>query len=100
MVQVGHACLEAGAAFAVPCSCRLVLLAVPDQRALRQVLDDYREREIRFCAFTESDPAEELGNEPMGITAACTEPICGARRKRFRRFRLWRETSLQARETS
>jgi hypothetical protein len=90
MVQVGHVCLEAGAAFGAPCHCPLVLLAVHDEAALRCVLDTCHAWNVRFCAFTEPDAAEEIGSAPMGLTTACTEPVCGSRRKLFRRFRLWR----------
>jgi len=89
MVQVGHVCREAGAASGAA-ACHLVLLQVADREALCRALAYCRERGIRFQTFTEPDPVAS-GEEPMGLTAACTEPLEPAQRKWLRRFRLWEE---------
>lgn len=89
MVQVGHVCMQAGAAYDVPCGCHLVLLAVADQQALLQTMDYCRQHAIRFVTFIEPDPIDDTSPEPMGLTALCTEPVSADKRKLFRRYRLW-----------
>lgn len=90
MVQVGHVCAEAGAAFHPPCACRLILLSVEDEADLIRSVEICRARGIRLLTFYEPDTIFETSDVPMGRTAAATEPISGAQRKFLRRFRLWR----------
>lgn len=86
VVQVGHACLEAGRRFDWPEeTCNLVVLAVPTQRDLQIRVERACLAGIRIAVFDEPDDA-------LGITAACTEPLTGAARRIFRRLPLWRET--------
>lgn len=88
LVQVGHACHEAGSRFertAEPC--HLVALAVRDADALLQAVEATG---VRFAVFWEPDDA-------MGYTAACSEPLYGDQRRPFRRYRLWSEGELTGR---
>jgi hypothetical protein len=81
-VQVGHACLEAGARFAQPPeACHLVLLAVSSEATLRDALAWLDIMSIRYALFFEPD-------DKMGFTAACTEPLVDERRRIFRRYNL------------
>lgn len=83
LVQVGHACLAAGWQFAPPAgACHLVVLAVASEAQLRAVVDQVQLAGIRCALFEEPDDA-------LGVTAACSAPICGAARRCFRRLPLW-----------
>jgi hypothetical protein len=81
-VQVGHACLEAGAQFGRSAAdAHLVLLGVPSEAALRDALARLDVEGISYALFFEPD-------EGLGFTAACTEPLAGEGRRFFRRYRL------------
>jgi hypothetical protein len=83
IVQVGHACLEAGRRFvwlAEPCN--LVVLSVPSVAHLRDAVVRAELAGIHCAIFHEPD--DEMGN-----TAACTEPISCDQRRMFRRYPLW-----------
>jgi hypothetical protein len=83
IVQVGHACLEAGRRFAQPAEpCHLVVLSVPSVALLRDAIAWAGQHGIRCAIFHEPD-------DNMGDTAACTEPICYGQRRSFRRYPLW-----------
>ena len=83
MVQVGHACLEAGRRFCQPeAVSHLVVLSVRSQAQLRDAAREAEAMGIRCLVFNEPD-------DGLGHTAACTEPITGMHRPIFRRFRLW-----------
>ena len=89
MVQVGHACLEAGRRFLESAEgltpCHLVLLSVPSEARLQEIASRLRDEEgIRSVVFFEPDGG-------WGHTAACTEPVFGKQRRAFRRFRLWHQ---------
>jgi hypothetical protein len=87
MVQVGHACLEAGKRFDWPDEpCHLVVLAVPSKAHLLTAVAQLQLADIRYELFFEPD-------DDLGVTAVCTEPITGKLRQTFRRYPLWRETS-------
>lgn len=88
VVQVGHACLEAGWRFPAPAApCNLVVLAVPDQRALLAVQDRLDAAAIAYVRFLEPD-------DDFGLTAVCTAPLSGAARRLFRRYPLWSVDTL------
>jgi hypothetical protein len=89
IVQVGHACLEAGRQFAQPTQPRnLVVLGVDSELQLRATIEHAASLGIHFAAFHEPDDA-------MGLTAACSEPVTGIARRAFRRMSLWRiDTAL------
>lgn len=83
IVQVGHACLEAGRRFDWPDTpCNLVVLGVANVSDLRAAIERVQLAEVRVALFYEPD-------HQLGLTAACTEPISGAFRRLFRRFALW-----------
>jgi hypothetical protein len=75
VVQVGHACLQAGCQFEQPeDATHLVVLGVPTQMALYEVSMRCKQAGIQHLLFYEPDDA-------MGHTALCTEPIMGAARE-------------------
>jgi len=86
VVQVGHACLEAGALFGLahpPARpCYLVLLGVSSEKHLRWALAGLEELGVRYTVFFEPD-------DDMGYTVACAEPVETTGRRYFRRFELW-----------
>ena len=83
MVQVGHACLEAGHRFEQPDEpCHLVLLGVSSERDLQLIVEKVELTGVRWVVFREPD-------DNLGLTAACTEPIRGSIRHVFRRLPLW-----------
>jgi hypothetical protein len=83
IVQVGHACLEAGWQFALPAApCHLVVLGVVSEGHLHTVVGDAALTGVRCAVFHEPD-------DELGATAACSEPIAGAARRVFRRLPLW-----------
>ncbi len=83
LVQIGHACLEAGHQFSWPAqSCHMVLFAVASEEQLIRAVEYIEQQGIRVHVFYESD-------FPQGYTAACTEPVSNERRHLFRKFRLW-----------
>jgi len=83
VVQVGHACLEAGRHFVQPPHpCHLVLLAVKSQAQLHDAVQEAHAAGVRSVTFYEPD-------HNFGDTAACTEPLLGFQRPIFRRFSLW-----------
>jgi hypothetical protein len=83
LVQVGHACLHAGATFPQPTlPAHLVVLAVPSGGALQDALDRAAARGIPYCVFYEPD-------DQLGLTAAASAPLTGAARQVFRRYPLW-----------
>ena len=87
LVQVGHACLEAGWRFAQPDSpCRLVVLAVSNEPALLAAVARAEARGIRCWVFYEPDGVP-------GYTAACSEPVAGDARRVFGRYPLWSEAA-------
>jgi len=84
LVQVGHACLEAGRVFEQPGEpCNLVVLRVDSEQALREAATRCSLAGIRFVLFCEPDRG-------IGQSALCTEPISGSARAVFRRYELWR----------
>lgn len=84
VVQVGHACFEAGQRFGQPGPPTiLVVLAVGAEAELASALEEIRLRGVQAVGFVEPDRG-------LGLTAACTEPISTPTRKRPLRHRpLW-----------
>jgi hypothetical protein len=86
IVQVGHACWEAGLKFQKPDeTINLVLLCVESERQLLEIAEGLRLRGIQFVLFHEPD-------DDMGFTAACTQPLETRYRREFRNFPLWTST--------
>jgi len=83
IVQVGHACFEAGQRWPEDrATCHLVLIGVTSQDALLAVALRCESRGIRYVLFDEPD-------DSMGYTALCTEPLDAHRRVALRRYALW-----------
>ncbi len=82
IVQVGHACLEAGRRFQPEEGCHLVVLSVSDEIDLQLAVRQAEAIGIRCASFCEPD-------DDMGFTAFCTEPVSGYGRHFFRRYNLW-----------
>ena len=83
IVQVGHACLEAGFKYPKPDEIiNLVLLTVISEKQLFDSLGKLDATGINYALFYEPD-------DQMGYTAACTEPLTAAHRYEFRRLSLW-----------
>ena len=84
IVQVGHACLEAGFKFQRPEeTIHLVVVGVESQTQLLTALEGVSLRDIRYVMFFEPDNG-------LGFTAACTEPLNNRYRREFRDFPLWK----------
>ena len=82
IVQVGHACLEAGRRFQPEVGCHLVVLSVPDEIDLQLAVQQAEAIGIHCASFFEPD-------DGMGFTAFCTEPVSGYHCRLFRRYNLW-----------
>jgi hypothetical protein len=90
IVQVGHACLEAGFKFQKPSEIvNLVVVGIESEIHLLATLERMSLRGIQFVLFHEPD-------DQMGFTAACTKPLTVAYRREFRKFPVWKS----AREVS
>ena len=84
IVQVGHACLEAGFKYPRPDEIiNLVLLAVISEKQLFDSLGKLDATGINYALFYEPD-------DQMGYTAACTEPLTGFHKREFHNFQLWK----------
>lgn len=83
MVQVGHACLEAGNKFVQPQdSCHLVLVGVTSQTKLLDAFVYVQDSGVQCVLFYEPD-------DDLAYTAFCTEPITQSNRRIFKRFSTW-----------
>lgn len=84
IVQLGHACLEAGRRFAWPNEpVTLVVCGAASAMELSDVLEDARLQAIEAATFNEPD-------RDLGLTALCTEPIDHRGARCFRGLTLWR----------
>ena len=85
IVQVGHACLEAGRRFVQPSApCHLVVLEVPHRAALLDAASRLDVVGLPYVLFWEPDDA-------LGVTALATRPVTTEQERRlFRRYPLWR----------
>jgi len=83
LVQVGHACLQAGKQFLQPTEpCNLIVLAMVLQAHLQAAIDFVTFNGISYTAFTEPE-------HNLGITAACTQPLNLQQRRVFKHYKLW-----------
>ena len=88
IVQVGHACLEAGFKFQkLNEIIHLVVVCVESEKQLLAVLEKVGLRGIQFVLFREPD-------DNMGFTAACTKPLTNIHRREFRKFPLWKSREV------
>ena len=84
IVQVGHACLEAGFKFQRPTEIvNLIVVGIESERRLLATLERISSSGIQFVLFQEPDGQ-------MGFTAACTKPSTVANKHEFRKFPLWK----------
>ena len=82
IVQIGHACYEAGKRFRDSKGISsLILLSAENEEDLKDIADKISRRGIEFYMFYEPD----FG--PMGYSALCTEPIADRNLQNF--FRRW-----------
>jgi hypothetical protein len=84
IVQVGHACLEAGFKFEKPNEViHLVLVGVESEFQLLATVEKLRIQNIEYILFHEPD-------DGMGFTAACIQPLTVKNRRELRDFPLWK----------
>ena len=92
-VQACHASIKASRSFlpetAILNPPNLVVCTVPDERALKALLEDVHRAGIKACSFQE----EDMGGE---TTAFATELISGDQRRVFRKCPLLREDAVKA----
>lgn len=88
IVQIGHACYEAGKRFDdLGHISSLVLLAARNEEHLKQISETLDMRNIDHYAFYEPDYG-------MGHSAICTRPITDKRERAiFKRWELFRHTA-------
>lgn len=90
MVQIGHVCHRAGVEYGEDVAlASIVLVGVRNLDALCDAMAHLDRNMIAMVFVKESDPVEP-GGEPMGITAACTEPLDPGQRAGLRRFECYR----------
>jgi hypothetical protein len=86
VVQVGHACLEAGFKYPRPNEIvNLVLLTVASEKQLLVYIGRLGTTGIKYALFHEPD-------NQMGYTAACTEPLAAIHKREFRHLPLWKSS--------
>jgi hypothetical protein len=84
IVQVGHACLEAGRVFEQPPDSNMVVLSVGTEERLLRAVASTEQAGLRWALFYEPD-------DDMGHTAACSAPVSQPDTRRlFRKFEMWR----------
>lgn len=84
IVQVGHACLEAGFKFQAPNeTIHLVVVGIASEAHLLAALERIDLQGIQFVLFHEPDNG-------IGFSASCTEPLREIYRREFRDFPLWK----------
>lgn len=87
LVQVGHACVEAGSRYPGNGSpSHLVLFGVGSEARLLDAVAWLEAAGIRSVAFFEPDAG-------LGYTAACTEVVASSTRRYLRRFKLWNQAT-------
>lgn len=87
IVQIGHACYEAGKMFRDDLGISsLILLSAKDEADIKLIGRKLDRRGIDYYAFFEPD-------EGMGYSAICTRPVTDEReRSFFRKWELFRHT--------
>jgi hypothetical protein len=90
IVQVGHACLEAGFKFNKPNEViHLILVGVESEFNLLATVEKLRDQGIEYILFHEPD-------DGMGFTAACIQPLSVKNKREFRDFPLWKAPGEEA----
>lgn len=86
IVQIGHACHEAGKRTPDRDVSSLVLLSAESEQDLKNISEELDMKGIDHYTFFEPD----FG--PMGYTALCTRPISEKREQRhFKKWKLYKE---------
>lgn len=86
IVQIGHACFEAGKRFMNPPGISsLILLEAQDEQDLLEIGKKLDERGIDYYMFFEPD----FG---MGYSAICTRPLGERERSFFKKWKLFKHT--------
>lgn len=81
IVQIGHACYEAGKAFRDTYGISsLILLSAADEQDVKRIMKKLDRRGIEYVSFFEPD-------NDMGYSAICTRPVIDDRERTF--FRKW-----------
>lgn len=88
LVQSAHATQESGAEFGCPKNCHMVVFEVDGLSGLEQFCETCEHSCVPYVLFYEPD-------DDLGYTAACTKPITGSARTKFRKFRLFGASDLQ-----
>ena len=86
MVQSNHAThtmASRAAAYSVDGIPNLIMIGVPDLRALNRVAAKLADNAIPHCAWTESD-------FDLGFTAIATVPLTADQKKPLANYRLWK----------
>lgn len=88
IVQIGHACYEAGKQFNDKHGISsLILLEAKDENDTKAISEKLMQRNIDFYSFYEPDNG-------MGYSSICTRPITDERdRKFFRKWDLFKHTA-------
>jgi len=81
IVQLGHACLEAGKNFQHAPNTHIVIFRVKNEEKLLCAAADLNDAEVQYACFYEP-------NARIGYTAISTEPIYGLQREIFQGFAL------------
>ena len=90
VIQTNHATFEM--AYTLPQSVELttpslVLIGVPDKKALKKVISKLRLNSIEFSAFDEPD-------DDLGLTAVATVPLTEEQRAILQQYKLWKEENV------
>lgn len=90
IVQSNHATFEMAYTLpqsADPTTPSIVLIGVPDKKALLKVIQKLKLNRIEYSAFYESD-------DDMGLSAVATVPLDEDRRAVLQNYKLWNENNL------
>lgn len=90
LVQVGHACFDAGTKHG-KLGAYMVLLEVGSEFELKEYAERAKQNKIKHVMFYETDPILDDDILPMGHTAFCTQPISGKKRLTFADCVLWNQ---------
>jgi len=91
IIQVGHACYEAGHLYHKSWSkdTHLILLQAEYEKELMSMSENMTKSGIHHTTFYEPDPAQEVSEDPMGLTAICSEPLRGDIKNFFKDCVMW-----------
>ena len=90
LCQTNHATFEMAYTLSQsvdPLAPSIVLIGVPNQKALERVMLKLQQNHIEFSPFYEDD-------NDMGLTAVATVPLAEEQRAALRNYRLWNENDV------